>query len=153
MNESQRVSIVRRILEASPKTTHLAVEWCDLPDCLSSYSNLQSLHLILEHSTCRGRSPFDIERLAQLLPDLQHLETSAAVLMPDEKLVDFILDLIGRFRRLVYIVINKNCYYRSKPRKQIRFLRLFVAACEERGYDGSKIDLRFGRYDEINVWL
>ena len=153
VSEPQRVSIVRQIMEASPKVTHLVLEWCDLPDCSSVYSNLQSLHLILEHPTYEDRDPFDLDRLVQLVPGVRRLETSGAILMPNEKLVAFILDIITRFRQLVHLVINKHGRYQSKPRKQILFLHSFVAACEERGYDGSMIDLRFYRNDEINVWL
>jgi hypothetical protein len=149
----QRVSIVRQIMEASPKLNHLVVEWCDLPDCSSVFSNLQSLHLILQDPTYEDRDPFDIERIAQLVPGVRRLETSGAILMLNNKLVAFILDIITRFRRLVHLVINKHGLYQSTRRVQTRFLQLFIAACEERGYDGTMIDLRFYRNDEINVWL
>ena len=150
---SQRVPIMRRILEASPNLRHLALEICDMPDCSSVYSNLRSLHLMLEHSTYKDRDPFDIDRFVRLMPGLRRLETSVANLMLDQKLVDFILNIITGFHQLVYLVINKHSRYRSPLTKRDHFSQLFVANCRERGYDGSKIDLRFYGYDEINVWL
>ena len=124
-----------------------------MPDYSSVYANLQSLHLILEHSTDKDRDPFDLTRLVQLVPGIRHLETSAAALMPDQKLVTFILDIITRFHRLVHLVINKESRYPSGPSKKILFLQLFIVAYEKRGYTGGVIDIRFGRYDEIYVWL
>jgi hypothetical protein len=140
-------------MEASPQLNHLVVEWCDLPDCSSVYANLQSLHLILEHSTYKDRDPFDIDRLVRLVPRIRRLETSVAILFPDQKLVTFILDIVTSFHQLVHLVINKDSCYPSKPRKKTQFLQVFVAACQERGYDGSQRDVRFYGYDEINVWL
>lgn len=54
---------------------------------------------------------------------------------------------------LMDLVINKYGRYQSKRTVQTQFLQLFIAACEERGYDGTTIDLRFYRNDEISVWL
>jgi hypothetical protein len=132
----QRVSIVRQIMAASPKVTQLVVEYCDLPDCSAVYSNLQSFHLILEHPTPEDRDPFDVDRFSRLLPGLRRLETSVANLMLDQKLVDFILDIIIRFHQLMHLVINKRSQYRSRQSQQDLFLQLFVTTCEERGYDG-----------------
>jgi hypothetical protein len=149
----QRDSIVRQIMEASPQLNHLVVEWCDLPDCSFVYSNLQSLHLILKQSTHEDRDLLDLERVAQLMLSVRRLETSGAILMPSNKLVAFILNIITRFYRMVHLMINKHGRYQSKQRVQTRFLELFIAACEERGYDGTMVDLRFYRNDEINIWL
>ena len=152
-NSSQHVPIMRQILEASANLRHLALEICDMPDCSSVYSNLQSLHLMLEHSIYKDRDPFDIDRFVRLMPGLRRLETSVANLMLDQKLVDFILDIITTFPQLVYLVINKHSRYPSPLTKRDHFSQLFVAACQERGYDGSMIDLRFNVNDEISVWL
>ena len=153
MNESEYVSIVRQVLKASPNVRHLAIEVGCMPECSSVCPNLQSLHLILEHSMYKDQDPFDVDRFARLAPGLRRLETSVANLMLDQKLIDFILDIITGFRRLVHLVINKRSQYRSGPQKKEHFSQLFVSACEKRGYDGSMIDVRFGVYDEINVWL
>ena len=153
VDESQCVSIVRQVLDASPQVKHLVVESYCLPDYSSVYANLRSLHLLLVHPTCKGGDPFDLDRLVQLVPGIRRLETSARALMPDQKLVTFILDIITRFRRLVHLVINRESRYSSGAQKKQLFLQLFVATCEERGFDGSMIDVRFGIFDEINVWL
>lgn len=153
LRSSQRGSIVRQVLDASPKIRHLVLAICDLPDCSSAYANLQSLHLMLEHSMYKDRDPFDVNRFAQLAPGLRRPETSVANLMLDQKLVHFILHIITKFHQLVHLVINKRSQYRSRPLQQDRVLQMFVATCEERGYDGRLIDLRLGVYDRIDVWL
>ena len=153
VDEYQRASIVRQVLDASPKVTHLVVEWCLLPDRSPIYSNLHSLHLILEYSTYKDRDPFDIDRLVQLAPGLRRLETSVGIQLPHQKLVIFILDIVTRFHQLVHLVINKvSCYPSTHIGKNV-FLSLFVAACQQRGYDGSMMDMRFYGFDEIDIWL
>jgi hypothetical protein len=124
-----------------------------MPDRSSVYANLQSLHLILEHSMYKDRDPFDVDRFSRLLPGLRRLETSAANLMLDQKLVDFILDIIISFHQLVHLVMNKRSQYRSRQPQHDLFLQMFVATCEARGHDGSMLDLRFHGNDQINVWL
>ena len=111
VDEPQYVSIVRQITDASPLVKHLVVEWYCLPDYSSAYSNLRSLHLILEHPTCKDGDPFDLDRLVQLVPGIRRLETSGRALMPDQKLVAFILGIIIRFHRVVHLVINRESRY------------------------------------------
>ena len=147
------MSIAARVLDASPRVTHLTMEWCDLPDQSRVYANLTELHLILERSTNEDRKPFDVDRLAQLVPGLRRLETSAANLIRDQRLLDFIWEIIPRFPQLVHLVINKGSQYPSKPAKKDLFLQLFTTASENRGYNCNTIHLRFCYHDEINICL
>ena len=129
------------------------MELSDLPDQSRVYANLTSLHLMLEHSTYKDRKPFDVDRLARLAPGLRRLATSVANLMPDQRLIDFIWEVIPRFLQLVHLVVNKNSLYPSKPAKRELFQQQFFATGEEHGYRYCTIDFRFRYRDEINIWL
>ena len=127
------------------------MELSDLPDQSRFYANLTSLHLMLEHSTYKDRKPFDVDRLARLAPGLRRLATSAANLMPDQRLIDFIWEVIPRFLQLVHLVVNKNSLYPSQTAKKDLFLRLFMATSESRGCNCNTINFCFCCHDEINI--
>jgi hypothetical protein len=154
MERSQRVSFINQILNVSPNLKHLVVEWRDFHQCSKIYSNLKHLQLILDYSTYENAKPFDVNRLFQLTPNISHLETSRANLMSDQRLVEFIWQIIPQFNQLIHLLFNKNSLYPSKEKKKCLFKQLLINAGHQRLYPYVKIiHITFRIYDEVSIWL
>lgn len=151
--KSERVTIVKQILDASPNLSHLVVAWKDFCDYSQTYLNLRHVHLILERLYSEPRQYFNVDRLAQLAPYLRSLETSGAIFKLNENLVEFIWKIIHRFDQLVYLLVNKNCFYRSKHENKIIFKERLIAAGRDQLFDCNNIQINFPRDDELCIWL
>lgn len=152
-NRLQRMSIVQQILDASPNLKHLVVAWRDLRYCSRTYPNLRHVHLVLDHSSYKDQKPFDIERLSSLAPSISRLETSLTNLIPDQNLVDFIWEIITRFRQLITLVFNKDSLYPSKEEEKRLFKQYFLETGRQRHYDCHTVHIHFRIRDEISIWL
>ncbi len=153
IERSQRVAIVKQILDASPNLTHLVVAWKDFRHCSQTYSNLKHVHLILDRLYPEPKQHFNVHRLTQLAPHLCSLETSHATIMFNENLVEFVLKIIHRFDQLVYLILNKDSLYRSKEEEKIIFKDKLIAAGHGRLFDCNNIQINFPRRDELCIWL
>jgi len=153
MEKKQRITMIERILDASPKLAFLAVSWKDFRHCSRKYLNLRHVHLMLNGVYNNPNRYFDIHRLNELAPHLYSLETSDAVMMLNKYLIKFILNINHRFDQLVHLVLNKNCLYRSKDEKKIIFIDKLIAATHDQIFHGNNIHFQFRRYDELRIWL
>lgn len=153
MDETRFASVLSRVLDTSSNVKCLVIEWSYLSKCLSVFSNLECLRLIVQNAVLKDQNPFDLGQLSRLAPCLHRLELAGAPLPLDQMLVILILNIITRFHRLVQLVISQNSNHAPEPSIQDQFIHFFVAACEERGFDCRTIDVRFGEFDNIYVWL
>jgi hypothetical protein len=48
IKRTDRVSIVKQILDITPNLSHLEIEWEDFRHCSQTYSNLKHVHLVLD---------------------------------------------------------------------------------------------------------
>jgi hypothetical protein len=150
---SYRVAIVKQILDASPNLSHLEIEWNDFRRCSKTYTNLKHVHLVLDRVSPVPSQHFNVRRLTELAPNLCRLETSFANIMLDEHLVAFVLKIIRRFPRLVYLTLNKGSLYPSKEEKKIMFKEKLIAAGHGRAFDYNSVEIDFGLRDEVSIWL
>ncbi|CAF3805924.1 unnamed protein product [Rotaria magnacalcarata] len=153
MTKSERVTIIKQILHASPNLSHLAVAWNDFRDCSHSYLNLRHVNLILERLHPEPTEYFNIDRLAELVPDLRSLETSGATIKLNENLAQFVWKIIHRFDQLMHLIVNKDCLYRSKHEKKIMFKERLLAVGHDQLFDCNNIEIEFHRYNELRIWL
>ncbi|CAF1343961.1 unnamed protein product [Rotaria sordida] len=153
ISKLERVTIIKQILDASPNLSHLVVPWEDFRECSHSYLNLRHVNLILERLYPEPIEYFNVDRLAQLAPYLCSLETSREIIKLNENLVQFIWKIIHRFDQLVYLIVNKDCLYRSKHEKQKIFEERLLAVGHNQLFNCNNIKIEFRRYDELRIWL
>jgi hypothetical protein len=153
IKRSQRVSIIKQILDTSPNLSHLVVAWKDFRKCSRTYSNLRHVHLLLDRLYPEPKQHVNVHRLAQLAPHLCYLETSDAYITFNENLVKFVLKIICRFHYLVNLTLNKDSLYRSEEKKKIMFKESLIAAGHGRLFDRNNIQIEFPRYDRLCIWL
>ncbi|CAF1322814.1 unnamed protein product [Rotaria sordida] len=96
---------------------------------------------------------FDIHRLNEIVPHLYLLETSDAIMKQNEYLVEFILNISHQFDQLIYLVLNKNCRYRSKNEKKIMFRDKLITATHDQIFHGNNIHFQFHINDELRIWF
>ena len=94
------------------------------------------------------KSYLNLRRLTKLTPYLNSLETSDIVMMLNENLIEFILNIIRQFDQLIHLILNKNCFYRTKDQKK----NLFINKLNEATHD-QIFHFKFRRYDELRIWL
>jgi hypothetical protein len=152
ISSSQRVLIVQQILHASPNLSHLVVAWKDFLHCSQTYSNLKHLHLLLARIRPKPKEHVDINRLFQLTPNLCRLETGR-VNMFNENLIEFILNILGRFHQLVNLTLNKKCLYRSKQSQKMMFKESLIEAINGRLFDSNNIQIKLYMSDILSIWL
>jgi hypothetical protein len=150
---SYRVAIVKQILDASPNLSHLEIEWDVFRRCSKTYTNLKHVHLVLDRVSPVPKQHFNVRRLTELAPNLCRLETSFANIMFNEHLVEFVLKIIRRFPRLVYLTLNKGSLYPSKEEKKIVFKEKLIAAGHGRFFDCNNIQIRFFYCHRLSIWL
>ena len=97
IKSTDRVFIVKQILDITPNLSHLKIDWEDFRHCSKTYSNLKHLHLVLDRTYPEPKKYFNIRRLTQLTPHLHSLETSNANIMFYEHLLGFVLKIIRQF--------------------------------------------------------
>ncbi|CAF1360153.1 unnamed protein product [Rotaria sordida] len=153
ISKLERVTIIKQILDASPNLSHLVVPWEDFRECSHSYLNLRHVNLILERLYPEPIEYFNVDQLAQLVPYLCSLETSREIIKLNENLVQFIWKIIHRFDQLVYLIVNKDCLYRSKHEKQKIFEERLLAVGHNQLFNCNNIKIEFRRYDELCIWL
>ncbi|CAF2596545.1 unnamed protein product [Rotaria sp. Silwood2] len=149
----QRVAIVKQVLDVSMNLSHLVVEWNDFRHCSRSYSNLRHVHLVLARLYPQPKQHFHIDRLTQLAPQLCVLETSRAIIMFDDYLIEFTLNIIRRFDQLIHLVINKDGIYPIKHQIKTIFNDKLIAAGHGQVFDCNNIQIIFPRYNQLNIWL
>ncbi|CAF4297237.1 unnamed protein product, partial [Adineta steineri] len=118
IQQCERIAMIEQILDASPNLSSLVIAWRDFQHCSQKYLNLKHLHLLLNGRFKNPKNYFDIHRLNELVPHLYTLETSDSVMMLNEKLIEFILNISHQFNQLVYLVLNKKCLNRSSSKKK-----------------------------------
>ena len=144
---------MKQILDLSRNLSHLVVEWNDFRHCSRSYSNLKHLHLVLPQLNPQPKEYFCIDQLNQLTPQLSVLETSRAIIMFDDNLIEFTLNIIRRFDQLVHLVINKDGHYPIKHQIKTIFNDKLIAAGHGQVFDCNNIQIVFPRYNQLNIWL
>jgi hypothetical protein len=153
IERAERVSAVKQILDGSPNLSHLEVEWNDFRHCSQTYSNLKHVHLVLDRLSPEPKQHFNVRRLTQLAPNLSCIETSGAIIMLSDNLVEFVLKVIRRFHQLVYLILNKDGLYPFKEEKKIMFKEKLIAAGHGRLFDYKNIRIRFPGHNELCIWL
>ncbi|CAF3059769.1 unnamed protein product [Rotaria sp. Silwood2] len=153
MEKCQRIAMIKRILDASPNLSSLVVSWRDFRHCSRKYLNLKHVHLLLNGHYDNPKRYFTIHRLNELVPHLYSLETSDSVMMLNEHLVEFILNISHQFDQLVHLVLNRNCLYRSKNEKKLLFRDKLIAATRDQIFHGCNIHFEFRTYDELRIWF
>jgi hypothetical protein len=153
MNKWQRITIVKQILDASPNLSSIVVAWRDFRHCSRRYSNLKHVHLLFNEFHDNPKHYFNIHRLNQLVPHLRTLETNKAIMMLDENLIEFILNIGHQFDQLVHLILNKNCLYRSKHEKKRMFRDKLITATHNQIFHGYNIHFEFHGYDELRIWF
>ncbi|CAF0841785.1 unnamed protein product [Rotaria sordida] len=144
----QRVAIVKQVLDVSRNISHLLVEWNDFRHCSRSYSNLRHVHLVLARLYPQSKQHFHIDRLTQLTSQLCVLETSRAIIIFDDYLIEFTLNIIRRFDQLVHLVINKDGIYPIKHQIKTIFNDKLIAAGHDQVFDCNNIQIIFPRYNQ-----
>ncbi|CAF1315387.1 unnamed protein product, partial [Didymodactylos carnosus] len=127
IKRSDRVSIVKQILNIIPNLSHLEIEWEDFRHCSQTYSNLKHVHLVLDRFYPEPKQHFNVRRLTQLAPHLHSLETSNANIMFHENLVEFVLKIIRQFHQLVHLILNKDSLYPSKEEIKTMFKEKLIS--------------------------
>ena len=150
---SHRVYVVQQMLHASPNLSDLVVAWKDFLHCSQTYSKLKYVYLLLDRKQAAANEPVHIDRLTQLVPNVCHLEIGGASVMFNEKIIEFLLNLIRGFRQLVHFKLNKNCLYRTKYEKKIIFKELLTKAIHERLFHCDNIQIDLHITDELLIWL
>jgi hypothetical protein len=153
IERSQRVAIVKQVLDISPNLSHLVVAWDDLRRCSQTYSNLKHIHLLLERLYPEPKQHVNVRRLNQLAPHICCLETSGASIMFNQNLVQFVLKIICRFQQLVNLTLNKDSLYRSEENKKVMFKESLIVAGSGRLFDGDNIHIEFPIYDKLCIWF
>ncbi|CAF1095545.1 unnamed protein product [Adineta steineri] len=154
IQSSQRVAIVQHLLNASPNVSHLAVAWEDFRNMSHTYSNLRHIHLLLDHVLYpQPKEYIDIYRLTQLTPNIRRFETSGGNIMFNENTIEFVLNLIRRFRQLVTLTLNKGTYYQSKEKQKIMFLESLIAAGNGKLFDINNIQIKLYSCNVLHIWL
>jgi len=153
IKRSQRVTIVKQILDASPNLSYLKVAWMDFRHCLQTYSNLKQVHLLLDRLYPEPKQHVNIRRLTQLAPHIRCLETSGANIMFKKKLVKFVLKIIREFHHLVNLALNKNSLCQSKEEKKIKFKEALIAAGNGKLFNANKIEIKYCMCDALYIWL
>jgi hypothetical protein len=150
INKYQRITLITEILDALPNLSHLVVAWKDFRHCSRKYTNLRRLHLIIDgqYNNPNPECFLNLRRLTQLTPYLNCLETSDAIMMLNENLVEFILNIIRQFDQLIHLILNKNINYRTKDQKKL----LFINKLNETTHD-QIFHFQFRRYDELRIWV
>ena len=150
----QRVFLLKQILDTSPNLSHLVVPWTDFRLCTRAYSNLKYIHLILRRLHPEPKQHVNVHRLSQLAPNLCRLATSHANIMFNENLVKFVLKIIRRFPKLVYLTLNKDSLYPSKEEKKIIFKERLMTDAHGHLFKDSNIQIKlFPLCDEIRIWF
>ena len=153
VEKSERVSIIQQILDMSPNLAQLKLHWRDFRHCSQTYSNLKQLHLQLHRLRVEPKQYINVRRLAELAPNLRSLETSGANIMYNENLVPFVLKIIRRFHRLVYLTLNKHSEYRSKEEKKIMFREKLLEAGHNHLFNSNNIRICLDLRDDLYIWL
>lgn len=153
IENSQRVHMIQQILHASPNLSELVVPWRDFLHCSQTYSKLKYVYLLIDRIHAASDEPVHIDRLAQLVPNVCHLEIGNASIMFNENLIEFLLNIIHRFQQLVHFKLNKDCLYRSKYQKKVIFKELLTKAINERLFDCGNIQIELHLTDELFIWL
>lgn len=153
MTKCQRITIVKQILDASPNLSSLVIAWRDFRHCSRRYSNLKHVHLLIYGFHDNPIHYFNIHRLNRLAPHLRSLETSTAIMILNEDLIEFILNIGHQFDQLVHLILNKDCNYRSKNEKKLMFRDKLITATHNQIFHGYNIHFEFHGYDEICIWF
>ncbi|CAF3697866.1 unnamed protein product [Rotaria sordida] len=153
IKETERIYIVKQILDSSPNLSHIEIAWNDFRHCSQKYSNLQHVHLLLDRLCRQAKEPFNIDRLNELAPNLCCLEISGAYLMFNENLVQFIFKIIHRFGQLVYLTLNKDDLYKSKDDKKILFKKRLIEIDNGRLFHSNDIQIVFPQLDKLYIWI
>ena len=148
MKKYQRITLITGILDALPNLSHLVVAWKDFRHCSRRYTNVRHLHLIINRRYDNPKSYFNIHRLTQLTPHLNSLKTSYAIIMLNENLVEFILNIIRQFNQLIYLILNKNSNYRTKDQKKLIFINKLIEVNHDEIFR-----FKFYANDELRIWL
>ncbi|CAF0741225.1 unnamed protein product [Adineta steineri] len=153
IQQCERIAMIEQILDASPNLSSLVIAWRDFQHCSQKYLNLKHLHLLLNGRFKNPKNYFDIHRLNELVPHLYTLETSDSVMMLNEKLIEFILNISHQFNQLVYLVLNKKCLNRSSSKKKLEFSDKLIAASHDQIFHGYNMHFQFYGYDELRIWF
>ncbi|CAF3878406.1 unnamed protein product [Rotaria sordida] len=138
-------------LEVTNEDLHIVLpimEWNDFRHCSRSYSNLRHVHLVLARLYPQSKQHFHIDRLTQLTSQLCVLETSRAIIIFDDYLIEFTLNIIRRFDQLVHLVINKDGIYPIKHQIKTIFNDKLIAAGHDQVFDCNNIQIIFPRYNQ-----
>ncbi|CAF0724874.1 unnamed protein product [Adineta steineri] len=153
IQQCERIAMIEQILDASPNLSSLVIAWRDFQHCSQKYLNLKHLHLLLNGRFKNPKNYFDIHRLNELVPHLYTLETSDSIMMLNEKLIEFILNISHQFNQLVYLVLNKKCLNRSSSKKKLEFTDKLIAASHDQIFHGYNMHFQFYGYDELRIWF
>jgi hypothetical protein len=153
IQQCERITMIERILDASPNLSSLVIAWRDFRHCSRKYFNVKYVHLLLNGRYNNPKHYFDIHRLNELVPRLYSLETSDSVMMLNNNLIEFILNISHQFNQLVHLVLNKSCLYRSKNEKKLKFRDKLIAASHNQIFHGHNMHFQFYGYDELRIWF
>lgn len=149
----QRTMIVEQILQASPNLSDLTVGWKDFVHCSRSYFQLQRIHLVLNQRCAEASRHINIDRLAALVPNLCYLKTSRGYMIFNENLVDFILNMIRRFNRLLKLGLNKGSPSRCKTPQKLIFQETLTKAINKYFSDCNTVRIQVVTSDYLFIWL
>ncbi|CAF2736744.1 unnamed protein product [Rotaria sp. Silwood2] len=153
IKSTDRVFIVKQILDITPNLSHLKIDWEDFRHCSKTYSNIKHLHLVLDRIYPEPKKYFNIRRLTQLTPHLHSLETSNANIMFYEHLLGFVLEIIRQFHQLVYLILNKDGRYPAKEEIKTTFKEKLIATGHNQSFDCNNIRIEFSHLNELYIWL
>ncbi|CAF0828427.1 unnamed protein product [Rotaria sordida] len=105
--------------------------------------------LLLNEQYDNPKRYFRINRLTELAPHPYTFETSNAVIMLNDDLLEFILSISHRCDQLVHLALNKDCHYRSNDEKKVISGDELIAATHGQILHCNETQIRFCKDDGI----
>lgn len=151
--QSERTYIIDQILLASPRLSHLTVEWEDLGCCTRSNTNVEHLHLQLNKRSNDPNLYIDIDHLRQRLPSIRYLDTSKGNIAFNEHLIRFIVKTVDTFDQLIQLIINKGNFIRLTPETEVTTKQAIFNSGNKRLMNSDVCQISFPRLNELWIWL
>jgi hypothetical protein len=153
ITQLQRVYIINKILDVSPRLSHLVVAWDDFRYCSRTNMNVKHAHLVLHVHYDDPNPHIDISRLFLLVPGVCCLETSGGHIWLNQNLVKFVLKIIDTFQQLAELTLNKGGIYPFKPEINLAIEQAILTAGNKRLLDSNTYQIIFPKGDKLRIWL